>query len=460
MRPTTIIAALALLTACRTATTDGRRSSATDSSPTASVVVAGSADSLYASVRDTLRARGFRLALASDGERRLVVRAPDDETPVEVRIVPKGDSATLLVVPMAEQGDLVGAMRAMIVVAHVATIAREGLGGGEGGASDELPPSRWLPELFVTPGGRLWMARGGLFTADSARGAWRHVATIERDPVTPDELRTGTTMAFVGEDTVLVGLLNLDPSEDAMPLLFRTTDRGASWTRIPTPDLVQIGAMTAIGPSVWVFGTRWDGRTRHGTLVRSDDGGATWSRTALPEGLSDATVVHRMSPSHAWLGTFSSGRDRVFWRTTDGGATWTPVPTPHDQRVHRVPSYGVRIEEIATVGRWLVVREYGKVFVTSRDTVRWRPLEEIDRIASDPVRDRLFVLTDSQHAAMLDAELRSIWRTEDHVPRARPTNVENLLARDGVGLVLMGRGEIYEARDGELRLVRPRRTAQ
>jgi hypothetical protein len=66
------------------------------------------------------------------------------------------------------------------------------------------PNSNWQPELGVAPDGRLWLASGGLFVADSFGGSWRRVLGGDADPVEGDELRIGIEIAFAGAKSSLV----------------------------------------------------------------------------------------------------------------------------------------------------------------------------------------------------------------------------------------------------------------
>jgi len=467
MRIPSVAAALLVLAACRSGARDqqppqGPASAAGGGTPAASASFRDPADSLYARMRARLTGRGYRIDQADDRRRRLVVRAPGDETRVEVRVVASGDSSAITVSPLGGGGDLVGGLRSVITVTHDATMDPEGSAPpppAAGAELDELPRSRWRPEMFVSPDGRVWMASGGLYAADSLGGRWRRLPGTSRDGVDPDDLLLGTHMAFVDERTALVGLETHSSRQKRPALILRTTDGGASWSAVPDEGLAGVDAMAALGRSVWVIATRWEDKTRRGMFLRSGDGGERWERPALPAEMNDVTGLYRATPETAYASTAGFNRGPVFWRTADGGDHWSPVPTPHDQKVHEVPSSGVRVEQIATVGQWLVVREYGRVFVSRADSVRWRPLDGIEHVAADRERGRLFVLTESLHAAVLDSGLRELWRSADRVPDGRPSNIEKVLARDGVGYVSMSNGAIYAARDGVLRRARPKTSA-
>ena len=421
--------------------------------PTASTTQAISADSQYQLVRTRLEKRNYRIDQADPRSHRMIVRPPDQNTNVEVRITKKGDSAEVSVTPIGAS-NLIQGMTAVLTVTHDATFAAPGEPEPPT-QPGELPTAHWRPELFVTPTGKLWMARGGLYTADSLRGHWRRMIGIERDSVESDELLIGNHMAFVDDTTAILGLG--DRFGRSSLQLFRTTDAGAAWTPIPRADLAWVDEMAAIGKSVWVFGTYWkNDTTRRATFLMSHDGGGTWIEVALPPQLNDVDHLYRVSRAVAHISVSGYEHGPYLWRTADSGSSWSVVPTPFEQHVNRIPESGVHIEEIATVGSWLAVREYGEAYVTRASSVQWRKLEGIEHVAADTVRNQLFALTKSQDAEMLDSNLNVLWRTQDRIPGGNENEVEQVLARDGTGFVSITSSNVYEARDGVLRLVRPK----
>ena len=119
--------------------------------------------------------------------------------------------------------------------------------------------------------------------------------------------------------------------------IYKTTDAGANWTLQFTNDDPKAfyDAMTfwdanrglAISDSV----------DAHFVILRTDDGGAHWTRVP-PEGLPPAlpnegafagsgTNIAVLGRDLAWIGTGASTKSRVL-RTQDGGKTWTIADTP------------------------------------------------------------------------------------------------------------------------------------
>jgi hypothetical protein len=433
-----------------------RQSPAQSSSgtPMMSAAVRTSADSMYAKVLARLTARGYRIDKADPEKRRLVVRPPGNNTSVEVAITPHGDSSEVAVTPLGG-GGLTEQMGALITVSADATRKLKGEAHAPTPDTGELPESEWRPELFVTPRGHFWLARGGLYVADSLSGGWRLALGREGDPVDADALTIGVHMAFVGDSVAVLGMPS-GPDTTAAKL-YRTADGGRSWSAIPTTDLEWMDALAAAGNSVWAIGTRFAKDKRLSVFLRSDDGGVTWVRAPLPPKMNDVISVYRESNATAYAATAGYNKGPAFWRTIDAGATWSSVPTPHDQGVNKIPSYGGRIDKIARVGSWLVVREYGKVFATHADSIHWRSIDGIDYIAADQERDQLFALTSSLQAVMLDKDLNLIWQTNEYLAASRPSEVEQVLSRAGVGYVSTSHGKLYEARDSTMREVKLRR---
>ncbi len=130
------------------------------------------------------------------------------------------------------------------------------------------------------------------------------------------------------------------------PTIFRSLDRGRTWTEARQPPAFKAGGGRVVDhtfwlspghdtePSVWYAGTSPQG------LFRSEDGGATWSgvdgfnehpqRKAWCGGDQDGTpdgaklhsiLVDPRDPKHLYIGMSGGG---VF-ESTDGGRDWRPL---------------------------------------------------------------------------------------------------------------------------------------
>lgn len=141
--------------------------------------------------------------------------------------------------------------------------------------------------------------------------------------------------------------------------------------------------------------------------------------------------------------------------TTNGGSHWLPVKTPSDQHLLRLEEYHSRIEQIATIGAALVVREHGQVFASHVDRIRWRLLPGLAAIASEPGGTEVFALVDSLRPALLDKNLAVAWRSDRRLPLEPGSYIEQPVFRGGIGYVAEGPGSIHQIRNRTLRVLRP-----
>ena len=94
----------------------------------------------------------------------------------------------------------------------------------------------------------------------------------------------------------------------------RSADGGRTWQRVPVADGVRFGVVFASGHDVWAGGEA-------GAFFHSSDSGQHWSAVALPaagKGAGDIVSIQFSDAAHGMVRT-SSGES---WTTSDGGQTW------------------------------------------------------------------------------------------------------------------------------------------
>jgi len=98
----------------------------------------------------------------------------------------------------------------------------------------------------------------------------------------------------------------------AVPLLAA----GAQWHALASPTEVELRGLSVVSPTVvWASGM-------HGTVVRTTDGGASWTRDTVPGAAAlDFRAIAATSPDVAHV--LSIGDSSRIFRTTDGGRTWS-----------------------------------------------------------------------------------------------------------------------------------------
>jgi photosystem II stability/assembly factor-like uncharacterized protein len=101
-----------------------------------------------------------------------------------------------------------------------------------------------------------------------------------------------------------------------LALAVPTWTGAAQWMSIASPTDVELRGLSVVSPNVvWASGQR-------GTVVRTTDGGRTWSRDTVPgAGGLDLRAIAATSPLVAH--TISIGDSSRIYRTADGGRTWS-----------------------------------------------------------------------------------------------------------------------------------------
>jgi photosystem II stability/assembly factor-like uncharacterized protein len=101
-----------------------------------------------------------------------------------------------------------------------------------------------------------------------------------------------------------------------------STDGGLSWSPLTVPVTQHLREVVFVSAEVgFIGGGPTGGQTGDPVLLRTVDGGATWTAGAFPFTIRNMFFA---DADHGWAG----GGDRLE-RTTDGGATWEPSPHGH-----------------------------------------------------------------------------------------------------------------------------------
>lgn len=106
--------------------------------------------------------------------------------------------------------------------------------------------------------------------------------------------------------------------------LLRSTDRGASWTRLLPQKDSALNNVFFLGRQGWLVG-------EFGTVMKSDDGGANWRVVDTPNKVSLMAVAFRDERNGVAVGL--SG---TVLRSADGGASWTLAPKATKEHLYSV----------------------------------------------------------------------------------------------------------------------------
>jgi photosystem II stability/assembly factor-like uncharacterized protein len=174
-------------------------------------------------------------------------------------------------------------------------------------------------------GGRTWQRV--LFVSDST-GA----SDIAMNPHNPDELYAGMWRAERKPWTIISGAREGG--------IYRSTDGGDRWTKLTNglpsdyTGKISISVSPANPQRVYALLEAGDGTLGppggvHGGVYRSDDAGASWTRTSNQAGLINRPFYYIYIDADPKDADVVYVNNEGFFRSTDGGRTFERRPTPH-----------------------------------------------------------------------------------------------------------------------------------
>jgi photosystem II stability/assembly factor-like uncharacterized protein len=175
-------------------------------------------------------------------------------------------------------------------------------------------------------GGRSWDRV--LFVSDST-GA----SDIAMNPANPDELYAGMWRAERKPWTIISGAR-------AEGGIYKSTDGGDSWTKLAGglpqeyTGKISVSVSRALPTRVYALLEAGDGTLGipggvHGGVYRSDDSGATWTRTSSQAGLINRPFYYIYIDADPKDPDVVYVNNEAFFRSSDGGRTFERRPTPH-----------------------------------------------------------------------------------------------------------------------------------
>jgi photosystem II stability/assembly factor-like uncharacterized protein len=175
-------------------------------------------------------------------------------------------------------------------------------------------------------GGMSWQRV--LFVSDST-GA----SDIAMNPHNPDELYAGMWRAERKPWTIISGARREGG-------IYKSTDGGSTWRKLANglpreyTGKISVSVSQANPQRVYALLEAGDGTLgipggAHGGVYRSDDAGATWTRTSSQAGLVNRPFYYIYIDADPKDADVVYVNNESFFKSTDGGVTFTRMPTPH-----------------------------------------------------------------------------------------------------------------------------------
>jgi photosystem II stability/assembly factor-like uncharacterized protein len=261
---------------------------------------------------------------------------------------------------------------------------------------------------------------GGLWKTTNGGDDW--------SPVTDGQIRSSSVGAIevcpTDPDVVYIGMGEVELRGNVIPGdgVYKTTDGGKTWKRMGLADTQMIGRVR-VDPSncnrvfVAALGHTFGANDERG-VFRSDDGGTTWQKVLVGDGLTGAVDLS-IDPSNPsvvyaslwhvfrkpWL-LFSGGDSSGLFKSTDGGTTWSEL-SGNGLPAEPLGKIGVSVSPVDSNRVYAIIEAAdGGVFRSDDAGASWQRTNDSSslrqrafyytRIYADPVvRDRVYVLNTS-----------------------------------------------------------------
>jgi photosystem II stability/assembly factor-like uncharacterized protein len=159
---------------------------------------------------------------------------------------------------------------------------------------------------------------------------WRtRLTTQSNGPMFLDAATSQTAWLLIQDNT------SCSSSDCGLYELFRTVDGGTTWSNLGNPKRFAASCSLGflVGPLFASPARGWlalnlgaGGAQGTGGLLRTDDGGLTWSCIAKPP---NTYLVSAADPLHVWATSVERGTEATaLYSSNDGGATWRALNLP------------------------------------------------------------------------------------------------------------------------------------
>jgi cysteine-rich repeat protein len=232
----------------------------------------------------------------------------------------------------------------------------------------------------------------GLYRSTSYGTAWTRVLSGTAYEFLLDPFTSGTVWAH---------FFSNEPF--AFPMLVRSTDGGATWTESPDPVAGQLSTLAADPHHA---GTLYASHSA-GSIWKSTDGGTSWSQVGHPALFfgTEHLVVDPVDPDTLFLSPRIQDGVR---RSTDGGRTWTTLG-------ERVLHYPGRVTVARTTPKTLYVPADGRLWRSRDGGSSWEPADggvgvaRVSGVAVDESRPARLVAVTQGEGAFRSADGGDTW---------------------------------------------------
>jgi len=281
-------------------------------------------------------------------------------------------------------------------------------------------------EISVAPDGRIWLTTllGNLYCTAHPDSNWHKWNIPEESKKEDDYLGLYNSdldrITFFNKDTaILSGYIYSDAGKTKKDGYFRTTDGGRHWE------------LRNYGTDCWIYtafalrdGQAWMG-TEGKTIFYSNDYGLNFQKLTVSEMNSGRVYdLFMQDAQHGMLG--SNGGEILL--TDDNWRTARKIPTPAEQKKLIIKDErhdDFRIQKVLMWRNYLLVKQYGQSFFTSKESIDWQPLPKaVYQFALDEETGNLMAVGENRHLFVFTSPTEYQLFAEDSLPVYFPIDLK------------------------------------
>jgi hypothetical protein len=184
-------------------------------------------------------------------------------------------------------------------------------------------------------------------------------------------------------------------------IIYHTVDHGANWKAVDFGQDGWVDNATSLDN-----GEAWLSVAGSG-IAYTKDYGLTWKFYAIPEKKQRFTSIYINTERHGIIGSLWN----MLAITTNNCETWTLLPTPLDQKKYTKTdiSHRPEISKVAMLKNYLLVKQDGLLFYSSKDSINWKFLPQYEDFYTDPQNSALFFKTKTSDFVKADEKLSPVF---------------------------------------------------
>lgn len=305
--------------------------------------------------------------------------------------------------------------------------------------SERIAQLYGVEDIGISPAGEIWIATDDerVYYTRQFGEIWHFLSPKVFEPLPLGFNGRFQRVNFFSEDTLMIsGQIH---NKEAKDVILWSGDHGNTWERIDFGERSVISEVIMGGNGmVWMGGSA-------SQILFSKNFGRNWVAFSDSESGINLRYPSIFFSADLQMGVFGASNGDLYLTDAQGGH-WNKLPTPASQAKH--PRFerwlNPGIEKIRIIGEYFIIKQAGRVFVSSQDSVDWKYVHGgLDFEVTENVGVYLF--HQDQTVSLLDHALSEVWHSSQGLEGKIMA-----MAPWGNSLIVLTFTKIYKVNSGEI----------